>query len=150
MLLCTDSFVGKRKTKDKWSNATYEVVHQCSGDSPTYVVQDEQGREKKYHQNHLLFVTSIRTDSDAKLQAELLAAGSSDDCTNVSDSMPKDVTPDGNHNESGSNQIPAVENTMADIHSHDSEGPMGWIGKGFNTLLKALTRVLSKEEGQVT
>ena len=43
MLLCTDSFVGKRKMKDKWSNATYEVVCQCSGDSPMYVVKDEQG-----------------------------------------------------------------------------------------------------------
>ena len=68
----------------------------------------------------------------------------------MSDSMPKDVTPDGNCNESGSNQMPAVKNTMADVHSHDSEGPMGWIGKGFNTLSKALTGVLSKEEGQVT
>ena len=115
-----------------------------------YVVKDEQGREKKYHWTHLLFVTSIRTDGNAKLQAEPLAAGSSDDCTKVSDSTPKDVTPDGNHNESGSNQIPAVKNTMADVHSHDSEGPMGWIGKGFSTLSKALTRMLSKEEGQVT
>ena len=136
--------------KDKWSNATYEVVCQCSGDSPTYVVKDEKGREKKYHQNCLLFVTSTGTDSDAKPQAEPLVAGSSDDCTNVSDSMPKDVTPDGKCNESGSNQIPAVKNTMADVHSHDSEGPMGWIGKGFSTLLKALTGLLSKEEGQVT
>ena len=48
-----------------------------------YVVKDEQGRDKKYHWNHLLSVASIRTDSDAKLQAEPLAAGSSDDCTNV-------------------------------------------------------------------
>ena len=63
--------------------------------------------------------------------------------------MPKDVTPDGNSNESGSNQILAVRN-MAAVHSYDNEGPMGWIGKGFNTLLKALTGVLSKEEGKVT
>ena len=95
-------------------------------------------------------MTSIGTDSNAKLQAELLAAGSSDDCTNASDSMPKDITPDGNSNESGSNQIPAVRNTMAAVHFNDSEDPMGWIGKEFNTILKALTRVLSKEEGQVT
>ena len=60
---------------------------------------------------------------------------------------PRTLPPD---NESGSNQIPAVRNTMAAVHPHDSEGPMGWIGKGFNTLLKALTGVLSKEEGQVT
>ena len=64
--------------------------------------------------------------------------------------MPKDVTPDHNSNESGSNQIPAVRNTVAVVHSHGSEGPMGWIGEGFNTLSKALTRMLSKEEGQVT
>ena len=38
---------------------------------------------------------------------------------------------------------------MAAVHSNDSEGPMGWIGKGINTLLKALTGVLSKEDGQV-
>ena len=106
--------------------------------------------KKKYHWNHLLFIASIGTDSDAKPQAEPLAAGSSDDCTNVSDSMPKDVTPDGNSNESGPNQILAVRNTMAAVHSHNSEGPMGQIGKGFDTLLKALTGVLSKEEGQVT
>ena len=68
-----------------------------------------KGQEKKYHWNHLIFVTSIGTDSNAKPQAELLAAGSSDDCTNVSDSMPKDVTPDGYSNESGSNQILAVK-----------------------------------------
>ena len=63
--------------------------------------------------------------------------------------MPRDDTPAGNSNESGSNQILAVKNTMAAVHSHDSEGPMGWIGKGFNTLLKALPGVPSKEEGQV-
>ena len=150
MLLHTDSFVGKRKMKDKWSNATYEVVHQCSGDSPTYVVKDEQGREKKYHQNHLLFVTSLGTDSDAKPLAQPLAAGSSDDCTNISDTEPKDIALVGNSNESGAKQTPKLKNIMAAVHSHDSEGPMGWIGKGINTLSKALTRVLSKEDGQVT
>ena len=68
----------------------------------------------------------------------------------MSGPMPKDVTSDGNSNESGSNQILTVRNIMAAVHSHDSEGPMGWIGKGFKTHLKALTGVLSKEEGQVT
>ena len=66
--------------------------------------------------------------------------GSSDDCTNVSDPELKDVTPTGNSNGSGANQTLMVKNIMAAIHSHDSEGPMGWIGKGINTLSKALTR----------
>ena len=149
MLLQTDSFVGKRKTKDKWSNVTYEVVHRCSGDSPMYVVRDEQGQEKKYHWNHLLFITSLGTDSDAKPLAEPLAVGSSFDCTNVSDPKPKDVTPVGNEDDSEATQTPEIRNIMAAVHSHDSEGPMGLIGKGINTLLKALTRVLSKEDGQV-
>ena len=82
--------------------------------------------------------------------AEQLAAGSSDDCTNVSDPEPKDIASAGNGNGSGANQTPMVRNIMAAIHSHDSKGPMGWIGKGINTLLKALTGVLSKEDGQVT
>ena len=82
--------------------------------------------------------------------AEPLAAGSSDDCTSVSDPKPKDVAPAGNSNESGANQTLMVKNIMAAIHSHDNEGPMGWIGKGFNILSKALIRVLSKEDGQVT
>ena len=112
-------------------------------------MKDEQGREKKYHQNHLLFVASLGTDSNAKPQAELLAAGSRDDSTDVSDPEPKDVAPAGNENESEANQTLKVKN-MAAVHSHDSEGPMGWIGKGINTLLKALTRVFSKEDGQVT
>ena len=82
--------------------------------------------------------------------AEPLAAGSSDDCTNVSDPEHKDVAPAGDSNESGFNQTLMVKSIMAAIHSHDSEGPMGWIGKGINTLLKAVTGLLSKEDGQVT
>ena len=89
VLLQTDSFVGKRKMNDKWSNVTYKVVHQCSGDSDTYVVKDEQGHEKKYHWNCLLFVATVGTDSNAKLLATPLATGCSDDSTNVPDSNPR-------------------------------------------------------------
>ena len=42
-----------------------------------------------------------------------------------------------------------IRHTMVAVHSHDSEGPMGWIGKGINSLLKAHTGVLSKEDGLV-
>ena len=105
---------------------------------------------KKYHWNHLLFVASLRTDNDAKPLAEPLAAGSRDDSTDVSDPKPKGVALAGNENESEANQTTKVKNIMAAVHSHDSEGPMGWIGKGINTLSKALTGVLSKEDGQVT
>ena len=115
-----------------------------------YVVKDEKGQEKKYHWNCLLFITSLGTDSDVKPLAELLAAGSSADCINDSDPKPKDVAPAGNSTESGTNQTLKVKNIMAAVHSHESEGPMGWIEKGINTLSKALTGVLSKEDGQVT
>ena len=142
MLLQTDSFVGKRKMKDKWSKATYKVVHQCSGDIPIYVVKDDQGHEKKYQQNHLLFVASVGTDSNAKPLPTPLAAGCSDDSTNV-------PVPIGNEKDSETTQMPVVRNIMAAVHSHDSEGSIGWIGKGINSLSKALTEVLSKEDGQV-
>ena len=141
--------MGKRKTNDKWSNVTYEVVHKCSGDIPTYVVKDEQGCEKKYHWNHLLFIASLGTDSNAKPLAEPLAAGCRDDSTNVPDPKPKDINPVSNEEDSETTQMPEVRNIMAAVHSHDSKGPVGWIGKGTNSLSKALTGVLSKEDGQV-
>ena len=79
--------------KDKWSNVTYEVVCQCSGDNPMYVVKDEQGHEKKYNQNHLLFIASSGSDSDVKPLGEPLTAGSSNGST---DTIPMDVTSNGN------------------------------------------------------
>ena len=82
-----------------------------------YVVKDEQGQEKKYHQNHLLFIVSLGTDSDTKPLAEPLAAGSSFDCTNVSDPKPKDVASVGNENDSEVTQTPEVRNIMAAVHS---------------------------------
>ena len=33
-------------------------------------MKDEQGHEKKYHWNHLLFVTSLGSDNDAKPQTD--------------------------------------------------------------------------------
>ena len=81
--------------------------------------------------------------------AELFAAGCRDDSTNIPDPKPKDITPVGNKEDSETTQMPEVRNIMAAAHSHDSEGPMGWIGKGINSLSKALTGVLSKEDGQV-
>ena len=68
---------------------------------------------------------------------------------NVSDPKPKDITSVGNEDDSETTQTPEVTNIMAAIHSHDTEGPLGWIGKGINTLLKAQTGMLSKEDGQV-
>ena len=55
----------------------------------------------------------------------------------------------GNEDDSETTQMPEVRNIMAAVHSHNSEGPMGWIGKGINSLSKALTGVLSKEDGKV-
>ena len=49
--------------------------------------------EKRNTIGIISYLSPLLGHSDAKLLAEPLAAGSSDDCTNVSDSMPKDVTP---------------------------------------------------------
>ena len=111
-----------------------------------YVVKDEQGCGKKYHWNCLLFIASLGTDSDAKPLAEPLAAGCRDDNANVPDPKPKDITPVGNKEDFETTQMPEVRNIMVDVHSHDSKGPMGWIGKGINSLSKALTGMLFKED----
>ena len=82
--------------------------------------------------------------------AELLAAVFSSDSSNVTGTQPKDVTVNSNKNESDADdQTLQVIAVMAPVNSHDSTGPMGWLGSGINSLLKALTGVPSKKDGQV-
>ena len=41
VLMKLDTFKGKRKAKDSWSEAEYMVVHQVTDDVPTYEVRDD-------------------------------------------------------------------------------------------------------------
>ena len=51
VLLKTDSYTGRRKTKNKWSYENYMVLHQLGLDILTYKIQVEGGLTCIVHQN---------------------------------------------------------------------------------------------------
>ena len=58
-----DVFQGKRKVKDRWSEAEYMVVHQVRDDVPTYEVRDDGRNTKVTHCNRLFLVAPAREDT---------------------------------------------------------------------------------------
>ena len=50
-MLKLDTFLGKRKVKDRSDNVEYEVICQVMTDMPTYEVHDKGGNVKVIHQN---------------------------------------------------------------------------------------------------
>ena len=49
VLLKMDSYMGRRKTKNKWSYENYMVLHQLGPDIPTYKIQAEGGSSHIVH-----------------------------------------------------------------------------------------------------
>ena len=49
VLLKTDSYTGRRKTKNKWSYENYAVLRQLGPDIPTYEIQAEGGSTRIVH-----------------------------------------------------------------------------------------------------
>ena len=60
VLMKLDTFQGKRKLKDQWSEAEYMVVHQVTDDLPMYEVQDDGRNVKIIHCNRLFLVATQR------------------------------------------------------------------------------------------
>ena len=58
VLVKADAWMGKRKTKDRWEEETWEVVHQITADIPSYKVTNQHGWSQVLHQNWLLLVAS--------------------------------------------------------------------------------------------
>ena len=52
VLLRTDSYTGKRKTKGKWSNEHYRVLRQLGPDIPTYEIETEGSSTHIVHCNN--------------------------------------------------------------------------------------------------
>ena len=51
VLVKNDTFQGKRKVKDQWSETEYVVVCQVADGVPAYEVKDEAGSVKTVHHN---------------------------------------------------------------------------------------------------
>ena len=57
-----DTFQGKHKVKNWWSETEYMVVHQVTEDIPMYKVQDKGRKVKTFHHNWLFLVATPRGD----------------------------------------------------------------------------------------
>ena len=63
VLMKLDAFQGKRKVKDRWSEAEYVVIHQVTNDVPAYEVRDDGGNIKVTHCNRLFLVAPTKEDA---------------------------------------------------------------------------------------
>ena len=54
-----DTYQGKRKVKDWWSETEYVVVRQVTDGIPAYEVKDEAGSIKTIHHNQLFLVATL-------------------------------------------------------------------------------------------
>ena len=53
-----DTYQGKQKVKDRWSETEYVVVHQVTDGVPAYEVKGEAGNVKTVHHNWLFLVAT--------------------------------------------------------------------------------------------
>ena len=58
VLMRNDTYQGKWKVKDQWSEAEYVVVHQVTDGIPAYKVKDEAGNVKTVHCKQLFLVAT--------------------------------------------------------------------------------------------
>ena len=64
VLLKTDSYMGRRKTKNKWSYENYTVLHQLGLDIPAYEIQVEGGLTCIVHWNWLFLLLPKEEDDN--------------------------------------------------------------------------------------
>ena len=58
VLMKNDTYQGKRKVKDRWSETEYVVVFQVTDGVPAYEMKDEAGNVKTVHHNQLFLVAT--------------------------------------------------------------------------------------------
>ena len=63
ILMKLDAFQGKRKAKDRWSEAEYVVIHQVTNDVPIYEVKDDGWNVTVAHHHRLFLVAPTRDDA---------------------------------------------------------------------------------------
>ena len=60
VLMKLDMFQGKKKAKDRWSEAVYVVIGQVRNDIPMYEVRDDGENVKVTHRNRLFLVAPAK------------------------------------------------------------------------------------------
>ena len=117
VLMKNDTYQGKWKVKDRWSETEYVVVHQLTDGIPAYEVKDEVGNVKTIHHNWLFLVaTPIEAITP-------LGAGMSISEENVVRSTCVEHTSLGVEND-----LPEGSMDGADTLSPTSRVPLRWVG----------------------
>ena len=112
-----DTYQGKQKVKDQWSETEYVVVCQVADGVPAYEVKDEVGNIKIVHHNWLFIVA-------APIEAVIpLGAGTSISEENVVQSTHAEHTSLGVENDSPEGSVGG-----ADTPSPASRVPLRWVG----------------------
>ena len=60
MLKKADTFQGKRKVKDQWSEVEYKVIRQVANGVPSYKIKDPSGNLQVAHRNRLFLLAIPR------------------------------------------------------------------------------------------
>ena len=63
VLMKLDAFQGKRKAKDRWSEAEYVEICQVADDVPAYKVRDDGKNVKVAHNDRLFLVAPAKDDA---------------------------------------------------------------------------------------
>ena len=117
VLMKNDTYQGKWKVKDRWSETEYVVVHQVADGIPAYVVKDEAGNVKTIHRNRLFLMA-------APMEAIMpLGAGTSISEENIAQSTLAECT-----SFKVESDLPEGSVDGADTLSPTSRVLLGWVG----------------------
>ena len=117
VLMKNDTYQGKQKVKDQWSETEYVVVCQVADGVPAYDVKDEVGNVKTVHHNWLFLVATLK---EAVMP---LGAGMPISDGNVVRSTHAEHTSLGVEND-----LPEASVDGADTLSPSSRVLLGWVG----------------------
>ena len=74
MLVQLDAYQGaRRKLKNRWGSMLHTVVRQIADDIPTYVIENEKGKQKVLHRVWLLLWSSAEEEEGLQMTATQLA-----------------------------------------------------------------------------
>ena len=117
VLMKNDTYQGKQKVKDQWSETEYVVVCQVADGVPAYEVKDEAGNVKTIHCNQLFLVATL-------IEAVIpLGVGASISEENIVQSTLVEHTSLGVENNSPQGSVDG-----ADTLGPASRVPLRWVG----------------------
>ena len=116
VLMKLDTFQGKRKARDRWSEVEYVVTRQVTSYMPAYKVKDDGSNIKVIHHNRLFLVAPTRDT------ATPLGGSESVSYVGAAWSTLVELTPLGCSGETSESEVEGVLNQCP-----TSRVPLGWV-----------------------